>query len=302
MRRSNGLGLLLAAITACGARGEDGDESASASADTTAQSESSSTTDEGSAGTAGFVPLAIHFPADKVPYCITVGETVNDYVVPGTGDGGPITCAREGGLGGGTLPEGVALDPETCAIEGEPPADRFGTWAVIVKATQGETDVWVPYCVTRDQPPDGDASIEVITAEDPDAALHPLHRTFTADAPLTAGIGGDPLFRVVDPARCGDSCAYSYEFFASASPFVVDEGPFIVDAMIVTDDGDPIGMSHGLELSGPPIGGTAPELAERPWVFALQLDYCLAADAADCDASPPTVAARFRYSVVMSPD
>lgn len=319
MQRSIAFAVALASITACGARGDASDAGASAgsSSGAASQGETSSTAGDvdsssgaqsigsadGSGGTEGDVPLAIDFPADKVPYCVTEAETVHDYVVPGSGDGGAITCAHTAGSGGGVLPAGVSIDPDTCAVVGEPPADRYGTWAVIVKATQGDVEIWVPYCVTQGERPNGDASIEVVTADAADAALLPLHGTFAPDAPLALGGSGDPLFRIVDPARCGESCAYSYQFFASASPFDLEAEPFfITDTMIIVED-DPIGMSHGIELSGPPIADTAPDLVDRPWVFGLELDYCLAENAEDCDTTMrPETVARFRYSVVMSPE
>lgn len=299
-------------LTACGTR-EGGEAGASAGSSVTLSDTSSAGSDgEGSSeaqsvgsanGTGGLGPFAIDFPPDKIPYCVTAPETVHDYVAPGSGDGTAITCKHGSRGGDGVLPAGVSIDPDTCAMVGEPPADRYGTWAVIVKATQSGVDVWVPYCVTQDQQPAGDALVEVSVAGSDGAALFPLHGTFTPDAPLTAGGSGDPRFRITDPARCGDACSYDYTFFASGSPFDLQAGPFIIDAMVVTVDGDAIGMGHGLALSGPPTADAAPDLSLRPWVFGFEVDYCFGENPSVCNGPPtPDPVARFRYTVVMSPE
>jgi hypothetical protein len=330
LRRPARVVLLAGLATGCGPRDHGFDDGltltgldssssslgSSASADDSADTSDSSgpasagSAEGGSSSTgAGFVPFAIELPDDKVPYCVTAGETLLDFIVPGSGDGTAIACAHESGIGEGSLPSKVSIDSTTCEIVGEPPTDRYGTWAVIVKATQSGVDAWVPYCITQDRSPAGSATIEVLTDASgaTDAALVPLRGTFSVDGPFSAGAPGDPIVSIIDTDACSaDGCEYGFSYFVSVSPF--DESHFaVVDDMVLDIDGVPAGMAHGLELVGPADADDVEDLAPfaaRPWVVGLSVDYCLAAEPDVCVADRifANAVARFQYSVVMTPE
>ncbi len=259
--------------------------------------------DETSSTGGGTAPFAVELPADKTPHCLTPGESLLDFVVPGSGDGTPITCAVASGVGEGSLPAGVSLDEDTCTLVGDPPPDRFGTWVAMVEATQSGVQAWVPYCVTQDAL-EGVAMIEVLRTASgtDDVALLPYHGTFDGSGTFSAGSPGDPEIRVIEPLSCSESgCEYGYAFFVSGSPFDLETSP-ISDDMVLELDAVPSGLSHGIALTGTTDDDFAP-FAERPWAVVLELDYCLGMDLSECpaDAIDENADARFVYSVVMTP-
>jgi len=268
------------------------------------------------------LPIAEHVDVDlaleAVPYCITgaPGDTLQQAIVPGTGDGSPITCDHPGGSGTGDMPQGISLDPDTCEVSGSVTESRYGTWAFMVRGQQSGADVWIPYCVSNTT--QGTFTITADHSGRTDNALEPLMRLFDPAQAVFAGDANDPIIRVVDPGACEDgSCNFfGFSFFINASAFDIapdvydddgdgdtDEGkPIVVDGALFDDaNGDAIGLSHGLRLnSNAPIG--AP-LDARTWIVNLDLDYCLGNNNGDCPENDISGSADgfFVFSVIMVP-
>jgi hypothetical protein len=100
--------------------------------------------------------------------------------------------------------------------------------------------------------------------------LAPKVGTFAPGEPIVWASEGDPLVRVLGP--CGpNACMFGYVWEITATPFAA---PAVDHAMLLYDDeaGSPIGFTHGFSATGPAV---PPELAERPWVFSWNLQYCL---------------------------
>lgn len=247
--------------------------------------------------------LSVDLDLDKVPYCAYAGETLLDFLVEGTGDGTDIVCEHVAGEGNGKTPEGITVDPDSCAVQGTVQEDRLGTWVFMVRGTQSDAEVWLPYCVTNDQGMDYDITVEH-TMAGVDNTLVPLMRTYDTSAPLDVGGGGDPYFEIIDPSSCSqNSCYYGYAYSINASPFAVGMGnPSLSPSGLVYDAGNaPIGFSHELSITGPQVTGA---LAERPWVVNLDLDYCLTTNEPTCDG-PENIrqngAGNLEFGIIMVP-
>lgn len=261
--------------------------------------------------------LEVDLAIETVPYCLTgaAGDTLNDLVVAGTGDGTPITCDHTNGTGNGHLPTGITIT-ETCEVQGNVTEDRYGTWAFIVRGTQSGAEVFVPYCVTNDE--QGTFTITADHSGRTDNALEPKLVTFDPTEPAFAGDPGDPVIRAVDPNACGDGTCnfYGYSFFIYSSAFDLepdiydedndgetnDSKPIVVDNAAFDDgNGDPVGMQHGLRLSS--NGQVEAPLDTRPWVATLHLDYCLGQNNMDCPSDDISANADgfFVFSTIMVP-
>ena len=275
--------------------------------------------------------IAIDLALDATPYCLSGGDTLLDHIAEGTGDGSPITCAHTPGSGNGTVPAGITIDAETCAVSGtlaDPngpdcalPGDpcspgfacdagvcqpRLGTWAFVIRGTQSGAEVFVPHCISNADVPGDNYPIAMAHSGAAGQSLVPISRTFDPDAAVAVGSDGDPLVQVTDNGDCpGGGCNFSFQFFINASPFQLDDEagmgkPVIVDD-VLGDDGTNDTLSHGLRLStNAPV---ADSFKTRPWVANLDLDYCFATDLAACDtALDPTFNGFFALSVIMVPD
>ena len=220
------------------------------------------------------------------PFCVQMQQSLLDFVVPGTGDGTPITCDIPGGGGNGKVPAGLGVDPNTCQITGASTETRHGTWVWIVRGTQSGAEVFIPYCDTHVVTDPAFYTVEVehdglqMMGVAPQAsALIPIVRRFSNG--MTLGVGGmiDPLFRVTDASACpaNGTCTYGYAYSINASPFDMFA---VTNEMLVTDGmGQGIGMTHEMMASGPPVSAA---FEDRPWVLNVGLDYCLSGTPEDC--------------------
>ncbi|MGH1341047.1 MAG: putative Ig domain-containing protein [Nannocystales bacterium] len=218
----------------------------------------------------------------EVPFCLRPGEeTLLDLVVDGTGDGTPIRCSSDGGTGNGRRPAGISVNAETCAIEGSVTEDRFGTWVFIVRGSQSGAEVFVPYCVTNDEPGGYDVAVDHSDLSDDgvDSTLVPIFRTFNPGAALSVGVDDDPLFTITSPDDCGSSCFFGFAFNINASPFDADTFQ-ITNATIASGAGGPEGFTHGLTIGGPQVDEA---FRDRPWTVNIGLDYCLSNTDGPCD-------------------
>jgi hypothetical protein len=231
------------------------------------------------------------------PYCLRPGERLLDHVVDGTGDGTPITCDYRGGNGNGRLPNGIEVDPETCSLTGTIDEDRYGTWVFIMRGVQSGAEVFVPYCVTNDEPQGYD--IVASHSGNDDAGLLPITRVYDPATSFTVGEEGDPRYEVLAPGVCGASCFYKYSFLRTNAP--LGDGGFSLepDGLLEDDMMQSVGMFHELRLSGPPV---PEEFIARPWVLSVAVSYCITgADADDCDDPAEDGEGAIELGVIMVP-
>ncbi|MBL4685393.1 MAG: putative Ig domain-containing protein, partial [Nannocystaceae bacterium] len=238
------------------------------------------------------------------PGCLSGSQSLLDAIVPGTGDGTEIVCAGPGGRGNGRMPDGHSVGADSCEIEGTFQDIRFGTWVVMMRGSQSGVEVWVPYCITNDDPGDF-YDVRVAHSGVDDNTLAPMIGTFNPDASFALGMPGDPHFTVVDEDSCGtNSCSFGFNYSVTSNNFNDVELDALVtgDALLRDDMDNPVGMMHDLvRLEGRNIGDG---FRDRPWTMSLEFDYCLSATAADCTggAIQENAGARFHFSVLMFPD
>jgi len=235
--------------------------------------------------------------------CLGPGDVLADVVVGG--DGSALTCSTPMTSGAGTRPDTVEVDAETCAIEGEPTAEEYGTWVWITEVEQSGARTFVPFCISQDTPAEGAFEVTMTFGDDTDALLEPLVGSFNPEDPLAFGGMGDPAFTVI--GGCGTSaCYYGYAFAVGASPFGGECGQDncfgLSPSQLVTDGSGPIGFSHELFAYGP----IAPDaFHDRPFVLPWNLTYCIADNADDCDgneAVQTNAGARAHVSLLMLPE
>jgi hypothetical protein len=246
--------------------------------------------------------LRVNLAVDGSPGCVTAGQTLNDFVVSGTGTGDAIVCDIPRGNGNGEAPDGVSVDPDSCAIQGDAPSDRFGTWVFIVRGTQNGQEVFLPYCVTNDDPGDSYQIRLEHDGEPGDDVLEPIVTTFGPDAQTVVGTTGSPVFEIEDAASCGaNSCNYGFAFNITASPFEGGSFSLIDDALLRDGDDNPVGLTHGLTVT---LTDAPEEFENRIWVLSISLDYCLAADSDTCAGVDDTIAngnGNLELGIVMVP-
>jgi hypothetical protein len=241
--------------------------------------------------------LAVELPGG----CIWPGDDLFDHV--NGGDGADIECDTPEGSGEGRLPDGVTVDPTTCAIEGTS-SDTYGTWVWITRLTQSGNQVHVPYCFTQDtQLPNAYA----ITGDHSGAIgnhLEPLVTTFAPGVAVAAGGGGDPYFEVRGP--CGaNSCYFGFTYAIGASQFG-DCGQtdcYGLSPTAIIDPGPgPEGFSHELWALGDPVESG---YEARPWVLSWDLHYCISDTEADCNGTAAIEAngdGELRFGMIMLPE
>lgn len=249
--------------------------------------------------------LATEQPSDPLAdnACVSGNGTLLDLIVEGTGDGSPIECSVPGGTGGGRVPNGISVNPTTCAIEGTPEVDaRFGLYAFIVRGEQNGVRVNVPYCVAT-----GDsANTYDVDAEHSGATSipqQPLVRFFDPTGPVAVGMTGDPRYTAIDASVCdsSSSCFFGFVFALNSSPFDTDTFD-ITDTSLVTDqDGERIGMEHGLQVS---VEALSRSFWTRPWIQSVGMTYCLSTEGDACagaSAIDDNAGAQLEISIIMFP-
>lgn len=236
-------------------------------------------------------------PIDVGTACLRAGDDLRDLVVAGTGDGTEITCDIPGGNGNGRRPNGIDANSTGCTITGTIAEDRYGTWVFMLRGTQSGAEVFVPYCVTNDEPQDYD--IVGIQAGNPDAALVPIVREYDPTADFSVGADMDPRYEISSPGVCGSSCFFKYSFLRTNAPIAANGG-FSLDPDGLLQDmaGDNVGFYHELRVSGPAV---PEEFRLRPWVLSVAVSYCLSGQSAGCDEIPEGAPA-LELGVIMVPD
>jgi len=234
--------------------------------------------------------------------CISGNGTINDVIVEGTGDGSPITCSIEDGSGNGRVPDGITINPETCAIEGTVETERFGVYAFMVRGEQSGVSVYAPYCVTQDD----DANTYAVDADHSGASgvpQAPLVGFFDPDGTTTIGTSGDPHYTAIDPTVCAGSmsCYFGFLFHINSSPFDGDTFDITDDGLVLDMDDNRIGLSHGLSATATEI---ADEFRDRPWIQNVTMTYCLSPSNSDCVGSTAiteNAGAQLEISILMFP-
>jgi hypothetical protein len=233
--------------------------------------------------------------------CITDSDDLLALVTGG--DGSPIVCDTPQGSGDGILPDGVSVDPDSCAIMGSS-TETYGTWVWMTRLTQAGHQIVVPYCYTVTQQ---EANAYTITATHSGGMgdhLTPMVGTFTPGQDISLGGNDDPLFEVRGP--CGtNSCFYGFAFFVGGSQFG-DCGMsncYGLDPAALIDTGNgPEGFSHNLYALGDPVDAG---YEERPWVLSWELNYCISDVTMDCQGTDNIVAngnGVLRFGFIMYPE
>jgi hypothetical protein len=233
--------------------------------------------------------------------CVGPEDSLEDLLIGG--DGSPVTCSTPTGTGDGTRPEAVTVNEESCAIEGEPTEDEYGTWVWMTEVEQSGARIYVPFCITQDTPPAGSFDVSMTFDGDTEALLEPVVGTFAVGEPLAFGGQGDPAFTVL--GGCGpSSCFYAFNFVVGPSPFGGDCGQEncfgLAPSSIVDDmDGNPVGFRHEMFALGPEAPDT---FADRAFVLPWNLTYCIGATDADCEDVQANAGARVHVSLLMTPE
>ncbi len=231
------------------------------------------------------VDLQTALLADQ-PFCLQPNQALTDFIIPGTGDGTPITCDHIAGSGNGNLPAGITVSADGCTANGNLAETRFGTYVFAMRGVQSGVEVFMPYCVTQDTANFAYDVQAVHSGEDP-AALIPIGRTYDPAAPLSVGEADNPQFTIIDEASCGDnSCFFGFSFGINASPFDANTFSLPNRELVRNMNMRPIGFTHELTIGGPPVPA---QFVDRPWVVNVALDYCLAEDDMTCNGAQNTV-------------
>lgn len=211
------------------------------------------------------------------------------------GDGSPVSCSTPGGEGNGAPPEGVSVDPRTCAITGEPD-DTFGIWTWITVVEQSGKKLFVPSCIAEEDAAPDTYGITASHGGGMFGVLEPGQGTFTPGEPITYGVDGDPRFEIRGPCTAG-ACFFGFTYRVGSSPFD-DHG--LSPSSTLDDNGMPVGFYHGMNASGPAVD---PEFADRPFVLNWDIDYCVADSSGPC--SPANIQDNLngflRFGVIMRP-
>lgn len=240
--------------------------------------------------------------------CVVAGgKTILDYV--SGGDGSPITCSVPAGVGDGTLPAGLAVDPNTCAITGSIAETRYGGWAWMVAAHQAGVTVYAPYCAV--QPQQAPKAYDIVGSHSGkvDNELEPLVLKFAPGDPLLFDGDADPLFEVTKDV-CGDACFFGFLYRVSQTPLgggacksdkdgcfglcplVADpnqpDGDTTIQCSLLPKMGTPkIGFAHEMWAKG----DVAPaQFQSRPFIAQWSIDYCLSSVQADCQGKDAILA------------
>lgn len=242
--------------------------------------------------------------AVEAPGCLSGTQSLRDVVIDGTGDGTPIVCDGPGGRGNGRTPDGHSVGAETCQIEGTFQDEKFGTWVFMMRGTQSGVEVFVPFCVTNDDPGDF-YDVRVLDEDGNNVTLEPYIGTFNPDASFALGMPGERHFEVEDADSCGDnSCNFGFNYLVTATNFNDNDLSALVtgDQLLRNMADEPVGMQHDLvRFEGSDI---MDDFRDRPWITSFAFSYCLSATAADCTGGAITdnAGALFEWAVLMFPE
>jgi hypothetical protein len=220
--------------------------------------------------------------------CVRFGvDALSDFIV--ADNGAPITCEMLRDGGDGRLPDGLTVE-SNCVFAGTITEERVGGWAQIVRVSQDGVEHLVPFCATTES-----------TSAPYEIAISPsrvMQAAFVPGEPLAFGEPGAPEVEVASPpGLCGEMCFYSYAWTVSAS--ALDGLAFtLADPALLYRDGMPIGLTHGIAMSASAVAGP---YDDRPWVFAVEVDYCFSQSSDACVPGGDADDAFFAFALVMRP-
>lgn len=221
--------------------------------------------------------LALQMPLGTPLGCVSPDDGLADAFVDGTGDGTAPSCELQSeGEGNGRVPQGVEIDASTCQITGSISEERRGTWVFIVRAQQSGVELFVPYCVTNDEPQGYE--ITATHSGTSDAELRPIVRTYDPGVAFDVGMDGDPRYEVTSPETCDLACFYRYAFLRTIAP--LEDFSLEPEGLVMGEMDQPIGFFHELRVSGPAV---PPEFQARPWVVSVAVEYCMSTEPDGCD-------------------
>lgn len=244
--------------------------------DGTSSSSTTEAADTSSSGDAACQELTIDLGEEP---CVRFGEhELADFLE----DCGPVTCAPRSGEGDGRFPIGLSVGPD-CSFEGIFGEDRIGGWAQIVDVERDGQSVPVAFCAVQDATPNG------YTVEFEQGAV--LGQTFDPAGEISLG---DPVLRIRPGTDCGADCDFSLAFdrldggFDPGTPGLISE---------LDDSGT---LTQTLDATADEVPA---EFADRPWVYSLDVNYCIQAGEACSMINPNTDAmdAFSAFAMVMTP-
>ncbi|MCR9161408.1 MAG: hypothetical protein ACE37F_29540 [Nannocystaceae bacterium] len=245
--------------------------------DGTSSSSSTSGADTSSSGDAACQELTIDLGDEP---CVRFGEhELADFL----DDCGPVTCAPRSGPGDGRFPLGLSVGPD-CTFQGIFSEDRIGGWAQLVDVERDGLSTPVAFCAVQDTTPSG------YTVEFEQGAV--ARQTFDPAGAISLG---DPVLRVRPATDCGADCGFSLAFdrldggFDAGTPGLISE---------LDDSGT---LTQTLDATADEVPA---EFADRPWVFSIDVNYCIQAGEACSMINPNTEAmdAFSAFAMVMVPE
>lgn len=256
------------------------------------------------------VAPSLRFDLSRSRGCIRPGEALAMYASGGSGEpfkcellpGDPKQESCPHGLGNGWMPKGVQVSPD-CQILGQvaPTVPEWGTFAWIVKVTQGDAERYLPFCIEKPAP----ASPHKLRI-DWNGKTHPplqaINLEYRVDDPLKFGSTQDPRFEVTAPCKNNTCDGRSVSLRGSCSPF--DSSlQYALDPVDSLRDPSTaiIGFSHRLTIQTPGAIRNY-NLHERPWVLNVRTQYCTSSyGAADKCNAPESLRSHFSLSLIAWP-
>lgn len=240
--------------------------------------------------------LTLQLPLGTAMGCVSPDDSILDVVVAGTGDQTPLRCDVTGGSGNGRIPEGIGVDQDTCQIVGSINEDRLGTWVFMVQAVQSGVELFVPYCITNDQPQGYDITATYNGMSD--VALLPIVELYDPEAPFELGGDGDPRYEITSASICGAACFYRYSFLRTNAPIEDNGFGLEPDGLVLDPMGEAIGFFHELRISGPAVPA---EFQQRPWVLSVRAEYCITDQADGCADVEAEGDGALEFGIIMIP-
>jgi len=256
MRRlSLSLSAALALAPAACSSEADGDTDGTSGSATDASSSSTSSADTSSSGPNLCETLTVELGDEP---CVRFGvHQIANFVQ----DCGPLTCTPRTEPADGFLPESLSVAAD-CSFEGTIGDDRIGGWAQIVDVERDGQTVLVPFCAVQE------SSFAGYTVEAAPAPV--VAQSFDPGGAIS--LESDPTIRVRPAQDCpGDDCSFSFAF--SLSPGGFDPASVVLGAEI-EDDGGVATLVQTISASNEMLDSA---LSDRPWVFGIEVNYCMQA-------------------------
>ncbi len=249
---------------------------------TDASSSSTTAADTSSSGPGVCQTLTVELGDEP---CVRFGEhTIDDFLE----DCGPVTCTPGTEPADGQLPDGLSVAAD-CSFAGSIGEDRVGGWAQIVDVERDGQSLAIPFCAVQEE---SFAGYTVEFAPGPIVA-----QSFDPGSAVSLE-ESNPTLRVRPAQDCpADDCSFSFSF--SLVPGGFDPSSIVLGGDI-EDEGGTATLVQPISASTEALD---PALADRPWVFGIELNYCMQ-PAGACDLINPNTDAMDAFgafAVIMRP-